>query len=60
MSMTDYPSRGKDKNYLAYNVQCEPYFFAKVAFFTDLDNKNIIFIHYFIYLTLIYWISPNI
>ncbi len=60
MSMTDFPPRGKYKNYLAYNVQCEPYFFAKVAFFTDLDNNNIIFIHYFIYLTLIYWISPNI
>jgi len=33
MSATVFPPRCKDKNYLAKNVQCELYFFAKVVLF---------------------------
>ena len=33
MSATDFPSRCKDKNNLAKNVQCELYFFCKYTYF---------------------------
>ena len=50
MSTTDFPSRDKYKNYLANDVHCELYFFAKVViFFYNLPIfylKNYFFLSY--------------